>query len=882
MKQKNLTILSLLTSLMLLVFAGSALAQVTVEFKDATFDVGRTAQTIEMEVTATSPITMFDVVAEITSVGSWGTITNATFNLVGGTGDKDFSRMDGQDVLDPTPGSDADDIFRLWAMDLGGCSNVLDAGTVVAVTLTVDIDCHEGDFQIAPTGIDWYIDAFTTATTTFLANCAPEVVTGIVGEYTVKANAPFFTNCPTSPLIFACTETANFDFDADDIDLGFCGEAISFDVCAGTPGTIDSDGYWEWDSFGLIGNYNYCVKVTDSYGYEALCNFQVVITNLPPVVDYCPPEYTLPFDGISKVWVCFGDLAFGEFNGHDQDVPVCPGPLEYLLYAFDGPGTFVVDSATGDWEWQTDDEPGYAGIWNVTLAITDQWDTAFCDFQIRVTGIEMKVAKTGEDELVFQGSYTTVPIFAFVDGQDIGGFEFLLWYDGSALTFIEATLGEYLENCEWEYFTYRKGPFGNCDGECPSGLVRLVGINDQNDGMPHPMQCAWDWADSIKVADLKFYVTDDRTYECQYVPIGWYWLDCGDNTLADSTGNQIFVSRNVYWYDYPNDQYTLLAPGDAPHKAGWQSIPAPYYVDCAEIADPNKPFPLGCVDFYNGGVDIACANEIDLRGDLNLNNIANEIGDAVLYSNYFIYGPNVFEVNLQGQVAASDVNNDGKVLTVGDLVYLIRIITNDAFPFLKLSPYANSVDVNVINSVNGIAVNTNSSSDIGAALFVFDVNVGVEPVLVANNMDILSNYENGELRVLVYDIGTNYIPAGNNELFTVNADAVLTQADVIDYNGADLSVNAYIKALPKDYEVSQNYPNPFNPSTDIMLSLPEASDWSIDIYNVNGQMVKSFSGYANAGVVTVTWDATGMASGIYFYKATIGDFTKVHKMVLMK
>jgi hypothetical protein len=370
-------------------------------------------------------------------------------------------------------------------------------------------------------------------------------------------------------------------------------------------------------------------------------------------------------------------------------------------------------------------------------------------------------------------------------------------------------------------------------------------------------------------------VSSDANLECQFAPIRFIWYDCGDNSISNQDGDSLYIEKAVLDYIGGGLYDTIPATADLtfPTLAG-----AP--PECDELIMKGYPIPL--IYFRNGGLDIACANEIDLRGDLNLNNVANEIGDAVLYSNYFIYGPNVFQVNLQGQVAASDVNNDGKVLTVGDLVYLIRIITGDAFPFGKLSPYANSVDVNVINSVNGIAVNTNSSSDIGAALFVFDVNVGVEPVLVAENMDMLSHYENGELRVLVYNIGTNYIPAGNNELFIVNTDAVLTQADVIDYNGADLSVNAYIKALPKAYAVSQNYPNPFNPSTDIMLSLPEASNWSIDIYNVNGQMVKNFSGYANAGVVTVTWDATGMASGIYFYKTTIGDFTKVHKMVLMK
>jgi hypothetical protein len=878
MKQKNLTILSLLTSLMLLVFAGSALADVTVQFNDATFDVGRTGQTIEMEVTADNPISMFDVIAEIADGGAWGTITGASFDLLNGTGASDFSMMDG-----PT-----EDVFRLYATNLGSCDPVLDAGNSVVVNLTVDIGCDEGTFTINPTGINWEIDAYTTATTTFVGtDCAAEPVQGVMGTYTVQANAPFFTNCPTSDLVFECNEPANYDFDADDLDLGYCNEELTFDMVSG-PGSIDgTTGAWTWNSVGMVGVHNVSVNVTDTYGYSATCDFIVVITNLPPVIDYCPPDYALPFDGISKVWVCFGDEAFGTVDAHDQDDPVCPGPLEYYLESFDGPGTLNVDTETGDWSWQTDDDPAYAGVWHVIIGVTDgvEEDDVFCEFDIRVTGIEVKIAKTGEDEFVFQGTYTEVPVYAFVDGQDVGGFEFLIEYDASALTFVEATLGDYLNDANWEYFTYRKGPFSNCGDNCPSGLVRIVGINDINNGMPHPNHPdSWFWSDSITVANLKFYVTDDRTYECQFVPIGFYWLDCGDNTISDSTGNQIFISRNVYWYSRPDDQYILLDPNDNPHIAGWQSIPAPFFEQCDAISNPDKPFPLGCVDFYFGGVDIACAGEIDLRGDLNLNNIANEIGDAVLYSNFFIYGPTVFTINAQGQIAASDVNNDGFPLTVGDLVYLIRIITGDAAPFNKLAPYANSVDVNLSSRGNDLSVTTDANVDIGAALFVFDDVQSADVVRAVNGMDLLYDVVDNQLRILVWDVNGGYIPSGETELFTVYGanEATLSDVSIVDYDGSDLTVNAHVKALPKAFALYQNSPNPFNPTTEIKLDLPEASNWSIDVYNVAGQLVKSFSGYSEAGQVTVTWDASGMASGIYLYRATVGSFTDVRKMVLMK
>jgi len=94
-------------------------------------------------------------------------------------------------------------------------------------------------------------------------------------------------------------------------------------------------------------------------------------------------------------------------------------------------------------------------------------------------------------------------------------------------------------------------------------------------------------------------------------------------------------------------------------------------------------------------------------------------------------------------------------------------------------------------------------------------------------------------------------------------------------------------ALPKAYALSQNYPNPFNPSTSFVLALPEASDYAVRIYNVAGQLVKSFEGHAPAGNVTITWDGTSnqgshVASGMYFYRAEARSFTQTRKMMLLK
>lgn len=89
-------------------------------------------------------------------------------------------------------------------------------------------------------------------------------------------------------------------------------------------------------------------------------------------------------------------------------------------------------------------------------------------------------------------------------------------------------------------------------------------------------------------------------------------------------------------------------------------------------------------------------------------------------------------------------------------------------------------------------------------------------------------------------------------------------------------------ALPTEFALFQNYPNPFNPTTTIGFSLPVASDYSLKIYNVTGQLVRSFGGHAEAGNHSIEWEASNYSSGVYFYKLEADKFTETKKMVLIK
>ena len=86
-----------------------------------------------------------------------------------------------------------------------------------------------------------------------------------------------------------------------------------------------------------------------------------------------------------------------------------------------------------------------------------------------------------------------------------------------------------------------------------------------------------------------------------------------------------------------------------------------------------------------------------------------------------------------------------------------------------------------------------------------------------------------------------------------------------------------------DYHLAQNFPNPFNPATTIEFSVPKAGHTTLTVYSVTGQKAAILlDKEVSAGTVTVAWDASQMASGVYFYELKSGHFSAVKKMLLTK
>jgi hypothetical protein len=108
-------------------------------------------------------------------------------------------------------------------------------------------------------------------------------------------------------------------------------------------------------------------------------------------------------------------------------------------------------------------------------------------------------------------------------------------------------------------------------------------------------------------------------------------------------------------------------------------------------------------------------------------------------------------------------------------------------------------------------------------------------------------------------------------------------ADLLDRETWFKEVYAEESNLPSDYALSQNYPNPFNATTTINYQLPVESHVKLEVYNIRGQKVATLvDSKEQAGYRSVVWDASGVSSGLYFYRLTAGTEVFSDRMTLLK
>ena len=106
---------------------------------------------------------------------------------------------------------------------------------------------------------------------------------------------------------------------------------------------------------------------------------------------------------------------------------------------------------------------------------------------------------------------------------------------------------------------------------------------------------------------------------------------------------------------------------------------------------------------------------------------------------------------------------------------------------------------------------------------------------------------------------------------------------IVSYRAFKFTWDGAPLQIPATHLLGQNYPNPFNPVTSIKFGISEDGFVTIKIYDLLGREIKTLiHENMEAGRYTVSFNAVGLASGVYFYRLGINGFTETKKMMLVK
>ncbi|MBN1291482.1 MAG: T9SS type A sorting domain-containing protein, partial [Candidatus Latescibacteria bacterium] len=313
-----------------------------------------------------------------------------------------------------------------------------------------------------------------------------------------------------------------------------------------------------------------------------------------------------------------------------------------------------------------------------------------------------------------------------------------------------------------------------------------------------------------------------------------------------------------------------------------------YYV-LGTDGNPDNAFETGT------GLGFAYAGGADYNSDGKVG-----LGDLVLFGNK--WGSSATQA---GWISAFDLNKDGSV-GLGDLV----LLGNEWTPGSKVAKMAFPVNTNV-----GIAMDAQYDEASSAYLVNFTVNdvdglnglgltlaydtealeIVEDGIIGLGNVNITKITEEGLLDINSYfaegefsgTISVAFKSKGmNKDLDFELVNGIVAINSVV--NAVSDLASVTLKAVPSVYSLAQNYPNPFNPTTTIEYSIPQSGHVELAIWNIAGQKVRTLvNEQQDASYRKIVWDGRNelgetVGAGLYFYKLSTGNFTKIQKMNLIK
>ena len=277
--------------------------------------------------------------------------------------------------------------------------------------------------------------------------------------------------------------------------------------------------------------------------------------------------------------------------------------------------------------------------------------------------------------------------------------------------------------------------------------------------------------------------------------------------------------------------------------------------DCNNMSgDINDDMMIDILDIVNvvnmiltGGSNSSDFNDCELAdGDFDSNGTIN-ILDVIQIINTVLG---------QGRIVASDTGSVNASYDIIDNDLVLTFVSNSSLSGLELAFYS--------DNLLDIEVNDNDlRSDIYSATDMYN---DIQKYVVFS-MDNAA-FENNTLELVIED---------GAQLDIQDIDIIAGSKD-----GVELSL-LWDAAEVKAFTLDKMYPNPFNPTTQISYSIENAGQMKLSIYNIAGQEVSVLhDGYQSSGSYNVQWNATELASGVYYVSMVMNGHVETMKAIILK
>ncbi len=237
--------------------------------------------------------------------------------------------------------------------------------------------------------------------------------------------------------------------------------------------------------------------------------------------------------------------------------------------------------------------------------------------------------------------------------------------------------------------------------------------------------------------------------------------------------------------------------------------------------------------------------------------------------------------NVEG-ITVDTVNN--KLLAVDqDNQRVLQFAASSALP-VELTTFAAASTGSATGSPT-IELQWNTATEVNNYGFEIERKVVSKEYGVGNNLSLVNRHSSFTEIGFVKGSGNSNSPK-NYSFIDDNPPSgeIEYRLEQIDNNGNfKYSQIVTVTFLPTNFELWQNYPNPFNPTTTIRYTIPKTAHVTLKIYDEIGREVTTLiNGNKEAGQYNVTFNASKLASGVYFYRLRAGSFDGVKKLILLK